>query len=208
MATGRRQEPRLREASEMTTENHPSNCFCRMCRGERVRRQRRIERENPVSRTDDLRAGGASERAGSGGSGGAPFVKWGDDYGWVEGKITGTFKTKYGLAGTMMVGSVCDGGLETQGVDDEGNRFQGTVRVGANVNIGLGMATLEDKITQEDKGKSFHVAFEGWEHPQGGSRYRIFTVVELEERPQRSAEGLETVPPSDDDRQIEDTSDF
>ena len=143
---------------------------------------------------------------------GAPFVKWNDDYAWLEGEVTGTFKTKYGLAATIAVDRVSDNGLNTQGRDEDGNNYQGNVRGGEEVNLGLGSATLEGKITEEDVGKNFHIAFEGWEAPKGGNRYRCFAVVELTERPQRSVEGLEqreTVPPSDPgERLIEDTSDF
>lgn len=186
---------------------HRSGCYCRQCRGERVANQRRIERENPVSRTDDLRAGGSSERGGS--VSGAPFVKWSDDYSWLEGEVMGTFKTKYGLAATFSVQRVSDNGLNTQGRDEDGNNLSGSVRSGEEVNVGMGSATLEGKITEVDVGKSFHVAFEGWEAPKGGNRYRCFAVVELTERPQRSSEGLESSPPRDDgDRQIEDTSGF
>ena len=162
----------------MITETEP--CYCRRCRGERVRKQRYIEREKIVSRTDDLRAGGASVRGGS--VSGAPFVKWSDDYSWLEGEVTGTFKTKYGLAVTFSVHRVSDNGLSTQGRDEDGNNFQGTVRSGEEVNIGMGSATLEGKITEEDVGKIFHVAFEGWEAPKSGNRYRLFAVVELAER--------------------------
>lgn len=166
--------------------NTEEKCYCKRCRGKRVQYQRYIERETIVSRTDDLRAGGASER-GSGVSG-APFVKWSDDYTWLEGEVTGTFKTKYGLAATFNVHRVSDNGLTTQGRDEDGNNFQGSVRAGEDVNIGMGSATLEGKITEEDVGKVFHVAMEGWEAPKGGNRYRIFAVVELAPR---SAEGLE-----------------
>ena len=168
----------------MKTEEKP--CYCHRCRGKRVQYQRYIERETIVSRTDDLREGGARERGGS--VSGAPFVKWGDDYSWFEGEITGTFKTKYGLAVTFDVQHVSDNGLDTQGRDEDGNNFQGSARSGEEVNVGFGSATLEGKITEEDVGKVFHIAFEGWEAPKGGNRYRIFAVVELAAR---SAEGLE-----------------
>lgn len=192
---------------------HRPECYCRRCRGERVRNQRYIEREAIVSRTDDLRSGGAIERPGSGGSGGAPFVKWSDGYSWLEGEIIGTFKTKYGLAATMKVSAVSVNGLDTQGLDEEGNRFQGNVVVGEEVNVGMGSATLDGKITEDDKDKSFHIAFEGWEEPKGGgNRYRLFTVVDLAGVSPRSAEGLpqrEAVPANDsDERPIEDTSGF
>ncbi len=142
-----------------------------------------------MSRTDELRKDG-NERAGSGGPGGAPFVRWSDDYSWLEGEVTGSFNTKYGLAVTMMVQNVHDG-LGTQGLDEEGNRYEGSVRAGDEVNVGMGSATLKDKITAEDVGEVFHIAFEGWEDPKGGSnRYRQFVVVELgEHAPTNEAPG-------------------
>ena len=82
-------------------------CYCRRCRSERVQYQRYIEREKIVSRTDDLRQSGGSERGGSAG-GGAPFIKWGDDYTWLEGEVTGTFTTQYGLAVTLKVQAVSE----------------------------------------------------------------------------------------------------
>ncbi len=133
-------------------------------------------------RTDELRHSGGTERGGSSG-GGAPFVKWNDKYAWLEGEITGTFTTKYGLAVTMKVQALHENGLATQGRDEDGNNYQSTAKVGEEVNIGMGSATLDGKITAEDMGKVFHVAFEGWEDPKGGgNRYRLFAVIELEER--------------------------
>lgn len=145
-----------------------------------------------MSRTDDVRGEGR-ERGGSGG--GSPFVRWGDDYTWLEGRMVGSFQTKYGLAVTLEVSAVHDGGLEAQGRDDDGENYTTAVRSGMKVNVGTQSAALAGKITEEDGGKSFHIAFEGWEHPQGGNRYRVFTVIELTERerePAASAAG----PPS------------
>ena len=52
-------------------------------------------------------------------------------------------------------------------------------------------AQIDGKITAEDVGKAFHVAFLGWvEGKPGSNRYRDFSVIELTER---SAEGLEPV---------------
>lgn len=130
-----------------------------------------------MSRTNQLREQGARERGGAGG--GAPFVKWGDAYTWVEGEIIGSFQTKYGLAVTMMVTATHDAGLQAQGRDEDGNNFTTDVRVGEEVNIGTQSAALQGKITEDDHGKFFHVAFEGWEHPTGGNRYRVFTVIEI-----------------------------
>ena len=133
-----------------------------------------------MSRTDELRQSGGRERGGGGS--GAPFVKWGDHYVWFEGRVKGTFKTKYGLAATIVVSEVSDHGLIAQGKNEDGEVYTDTVNAGKEVNLGLNSATLDGKITEEDVGKSFHIAFESWEEPKGGNRYRNFTVIELTER--------------------------
>lgn len=132
-----------------------------------------------MSRTDELRRGGGTERGGSGG--GAPFVKWGDDYCWLEGQMTGSFSTKYGLAVTLKVTGVSDGGLTAQGKDEDGNQFTENVQAGGEVNIGTQSAALAGKITADDVGKNFHVAFEGWEQGKQ-NKYRVFTVIHMVER--------------------------
>jgi len=152
-----------------------ADCHCRRCRGNRFRTY--TDRETIGSRTDDLRHSGASERGGGAG-GGAPFVKWGDDYTWLEGEVTGSFTTKYGLAVTLKVVAVSENGVDTQGMDEDGNRYEGVVTVGQSVNIGTQSATLKDKIVAEDVGKTFHVAFEGWDEGKQ-NRYRCFTVIDL-----------------------------
>ena len=135
-----------------------------------------------MSRTDDIRQRGGKERGGM--VGGTPFVKWGDDYSWIEGRIEGTFNTKYGLAGTFKVSGIHEGGLTAQGKNDEGEDYTQSVRSGDLVNVGLASAALQGKIEEGDVGKAFHIAFEGWEHPKGGNRYRVFAVIELTERPE------------------------
>ena len=79
-------------------------CYCRRCRSERVQLQRYIERENIVSRTDDLRQDGATDRKGGSG-GGAPFIKWPKDanYAWVEGKLQERREGHYGDSATIEV---------------------------------------------------------------------------------------------------------
>ena len=135
-----------------------------------------------MGRTDDLRQGGGKERGGM--VGGTPFLKWGDDYAWLEGRIEGTFNTKYGLAATFKVSAVHDGGLIAQGKNDDGEDYTESVVAGALINVGLASAALQGKIEEGDVGKAFHIAFEGWEAPKGGNRYRVFAVIELTERDQ------------------------
>lgn len=132
------------------------------------------------NRTDDIRQRGGKERGGM--VGGTPFLKWGDDYAWIEGRIEGTFETKYGLAATFKVSAVHEDGLMAQGKDDDGEEYTAPVTPGTLVNVGLASAALQGKIEKTDVGKAFHIAFEGWEHPSGGNRYRVFAVIELTER--------------------------
>lgn len=181
-------------------ETHRPGCYCRQCRGDRVANQRRIERENPVSRTDDLRAGGnVSDRTGGGG-GGAPFVKWpkDTDYAWVEGRLTKIWTGKYGATALLTV-SAASKGLSTKGKNEEGQEVMGHATPGDEVNVGLNSSALEGTLSQDDVGQSVHVAFEGWEESKGGNQYRLFTVFVMPERTDspRSAEGLETAPASD-----------
>lgn len=150
-----------------------------------------------MSRTDDLRKSGGRERGGS--SGGASFIKWGESYTWVEGTVVGSFDTKYGLAVTLKVSALHENGIEAQGKDDDGKEYSQPVAVGEEVNLGTQSATLRDKITADDKGRSFHVAFEGWAQGKQ-NKYRVFTVVELTERapggddPEDTADYSQVVP--------------
>lgn len=140
-----------------------------------------------MSRTDEIRKGGGGRERGGSGGGGVPFVKWGDTYTWLEGLVTGSFETKYGLAVTLRVDAIHADGLKAQGRDDEGNEYVTSVALGTEVNIGTQSATLEGKITDADKGKCFHVAFEGWEESKAHNRYRVFAVIELTERDDANA---------------------
>jgi hypothetical protein len=132
------------------------------------------------TRTQELQ-GRARERKSSGG-GGTPFVRWADSYAWVEGKMVGSFDTKYGLAATIEVTNTGGSPLSALGKDEEGNDFTVKVEPGIRVNIGTGAALLSGTITKEDEGKSFHVAFEGWEKPKGKNQYRIFKVFDMSDR--------------------------
>lgn len=136
-----------------------------------------------MSRTEDLRQGGGRERGGSGG--GAPFVKWGDEYAWFEGRVVSTFETKYGLAAVMEISDIGGGMLRAEGKDEDGEDVSTTVTPGKEVAVGTQAATLQGKIEKDDIGKSFHVAFEGWEQGKQ-NKYRVFTVIELTEPGERS----------------------
>lgn len=156
-----------------------------------------------MSRTDDLRGKGARDRTGGGG-GGAPFVRWGDEYEWIEGTVESVWQTQYGAAIELKI-TATSTGVQTEGKDEDGRKVQGRVRVGEEVNIGLNNKMLEGAITQEDLGGQFHVAFEGWQEPKkaGANRYRVFTVLDItrkhEQPAARSAEGIEPWP---DDEEV------
>lgn len=135
-----------------------------------------------MSRTDDLRRDGAQERGGSGGSG-SPFVKWADDYAWVEGRLDKIWVGKYGDSATITVTGATPE-LATKGKDEDGNVVMAHVSAGDVVNVGLNSSALEDRLSEDDVGENVHIAFEGWQEPQGagGNRYRLFTVLVLDER--------------------------
>ena len=125
-----------------------------------------------MSRTDELRIAGASERGvereSNGGVttvGDTPFVKWPqDDYAWVEGTVLEIWEGQYGENVKL---SIIDSGPEDGPLP------------GSTVNVGLNSAALRDKVTKEDLGKGVHIAFCGWKESCGGNRYRLFTVIEF-----------------------------
>lgn len=158
-----------------------------------------------TSRTEEARKGG-QERGGSSG-GGAPFVRWGEKYAWLEGKMTGSFETKYGLAATLEVTALGGAPLEFQGKDEEGTEYSGRLEVGKEVNVGTQAATLKDKITKDDVGKSFHVAFEGWEQGKQ-NKYRVFVVVEITERAPAGAAKSSGAPNPWEGPEPQDTHDY
>ena len=129
-----------------------------------------------MSRTDELRSGGAKER---GGGGGLPFVKFGDEYSWVEGKITDIWTGKYGDVAVFTI-TAASGALQAVGKDEDGKEYRVKVEEGIEVNLGLNHAALDGRIVAEDQGKTMHVAFEGWGETKAGQRFRQFAVLELE----------------------------
>lgn len=130
-----------------------------------------------MSRTDDLRQGGARERGGSGG--GAPFVKWPDTYAWVEGDVVDVWEGKYGLSATLNVTNASAPAPDAKGRTEDGEQYVRPITPGAEINVGLNYSTLEGTITKDDVGKHFHVAFEGWGEAKSGDRYRVFAVLEV-----------------------------
>lgn len=151
-----------------------------------------------MTRTSDIRGRGR-ERQGSGGGSGTPFVKWGDDYAWLEGKVTNTWEGRYGLSATIEVTKVGGAEIRAKGRTEDGELIDERVGARSEVNVGLNFATLKDKITEDDEGAEFHIAFESWEEPKGGGdRYRIFAVVELESREETDGRGTDGSDETDD----------
>lgn len=145
-----------------------------------------------MSRTDELRKHGGRERAGSGTGGSHPFVKWGEEYAWLEGRLIDTWEGQFGLTGVMEISAVGAAPLSATGKDEDGKEFTVQVVAGETVNVGFNHSSLQGKITDEDEGKNWHIAFEGWQKSKStGNRFRVFAVIELTER--------ETVPADDDD---------
>ncbi len=138
-----------------------------------------------MSRTEDLKGGGARQVGGVGGS--APFVKWTDDYAWLEGKITGFWEGEYGRVARVVVSNT-SGNLEGQMGAGEARQ---TINAGDEVNLGLGSAAL-DCITDDFHGSTVHVAFIEWGTTKAGQQFRSFDVLEIEA-------GAQHAPPSERD---------
>ena len=131
-----------------------------------------------MSRTDELRASGAVARtrdvSEAGSTEPAPYIRWADDYAWVEGQVTELWDSPKGYGESVSLQlTACSFGLEGKlGADLT------SVNAGERVNVGLGSATLQGTITAADvqQGKHFHVAFMRWQEPANGNRYRVFAV--------------------------------
>lgn len=154
-----------------------------------------------MSRTEELRRGGARERGGAGG--GAPFVKWPDRYAFIEGEVIDHWTGKYGDAVTIAVRNVSNG-LEAKGKTEDGQVFQRQITAGTEVNVGLNYAALEGTIREEDRGRQFHIAFEGWGESKNGDRFRIFAVLEVPEiaTDKEPASVYSDAPPPDDEDEL------
>ena len=148
-----------------------------------------------MSRTDELRQGGAQDRTGGGG-GGAPFVKWGNDYAWIEGKLEKIWQTKFGDTALLTVSSASSR-LPTKGKTEDGTIIEDYATEGKSANVGLNSSALEGRLTSQDEGENVHIAFEGWQEPKniGGNRYRLFTVLVLSGRPGPDSVDIGDLPP-------------
>ncbi len=133
-----------------------------------------------MSRTDDLKQRGARS-IGRGAGGSAPFVKWGDEYTYVEGVILDMWKGEYGEVAKMRTTDVSEN-LVAQISEDEG---PAPVAVGDTVNVGLGYASLQE-VTSSFLGSTVHIAFIEWGETKGGKKFRAFDVLEVEAAPWQS----------------------
>ena len=144
-----------------------------------------------TNRTDELKAAGAASRTrevSSGSTDPVPFIKWGDEYGWIEGQLTALWESQkgYGESATIVLTKCSEGLTGKLGTDIE------PIQSGDTINLGLGSATLKGTITSEDvaQNKYFHVAFLRWQRPQNGNPYRIFAVLEIAS-PEAEEQGIE-----------------
>ena len=134
-----------------------------------------------MSRTDELKASGAVARtkevSGDASMEPAAYVKWGDEYAYVEGQVKELWDSPkgYGESVSMALTSCSDNLMGKLGTEIVG------INAGERANVGLGSATLQGTITAADvqQGKHFHVAFMRWQEPANGNRYRVFTVLEV-----------------------------
>jgi len=156
-----------------------------------------------MSRTDELKASGAVARtkevSGDASMEPAPYVKWGDDYAYVEGQVTELWDSPkgYGESVAFTVTSCSDNLMGKLGTE--------IVAISERANVGLGSATLQGTITAADvqQGKHFHVAFMRWQEPANGNRYRVFTVLEVAP-PEADEQGIVAlkVPAVEDDEAL------
>jgi len=136
-----------------------------------------------MSRTAELKASGAVARtkevSGDVSMDPAPYVKWGDDYAYVEGQVMELWDSPkgYGESVSIALTSCSDNLMGKLGTEIV------AISAGERANVGLGSATLKGTITAADvqQGKHFHVAFMRWQEPANasGNRYRVFTVLEV-----------------------------
>ena len=134
-----------------------------------------------MSRTDELKDTGAIARTKEVSSNTSmepvPYVKWNDEYAWVEGQAMELWDSPKGYGESVTLNLT---GCSENLVGKLGTEIV-VISAGTRANIGLGSATLKGTITAADvqQHKHFHVAFMRWQEPANGNRYRIFTVLEV-----------------------------
>lgn len=139
-----------------------------------------------ISRTAELRGGGAERRAG-GDRERYPFVKWGDEYCFVEGVAVGfwtyEYKKKEQEVVTLRLTNFSDD-VAFEAKDEKKRKSLVDLKKGDTVNVGLSSKMLEGSVAWPgDRNKEFHIAFEGWQEPKdgAGNAYRLFEVLVIGE---------------------------
>lgn len=133
-----------------------------------------------MSRTDELKRSGAKP-IGKGSGGSAPFVKFGDDYAYVEGVIVDIWKGEYGRVAKIRTTDVSENLVAQMNAEEPTE----PVRAGETVNVGLNFAALEE-VTDSFLGACVHIAFVEWGETKRGQRFRAFDVLEVEPAPWQS----------------------
>jgi len=162
-----------------------------------------------TNRTDELRASGAVARtkevSGDASSEPAPYIRWADEYAWVEGQVMELWDSPkgYGESVSMALTACSDNLMGKLGTEIV------AISAGQRANVGLGSATLQGTITAADveQGKHFHVAFMRWQEPANGNRYRVFTVLEVAP-PDADEQGIVALKVPEGEQSIEDALPF
>ena len=153
-----------------------------------------------MSRTDELKASGAVARtkevSGDASMEPAAYIKWGDEYAYVEGQVKELWDSPkgYGENVAMALTSCSDNLMGKLGTEIV------TIKGSERVNVGLAAATLKGTITAADvqQAKHFHVAFMRWQEPANGNRYRVFAVLEVAP-PEAQEQGIVAVKVPEDE---------
>jgi hypothetical protein len=130
-----------------------------------------------TERLQEALQAGAQRRPASAGDA-HPFLKWPEEGPvHVEGCVNEVWTGEHGDVVTMHVAD-CSGGVVAVSGSGE-DQVETVVEPGATVNIGFDLVQLRDRITRQHVGKSFLVAFTGWQQLKGGKAMRLFEVFDL-----------------------------
>ncbi|MFQ5888813.1 MAG: hypothetical protein ACE5JR_02035 [Gemmatimonadota bacterium] len=111
----------------------------------------------------------------------APFVKWGDEPCWLEGRILGRWESQYGPVLRIEVMAASENLTATTGTGKE--KVEYPVLPAVDVSLSLSYKALRDALANVGDGRLIHVAFEGWSETRGGNTFRNFIVLDLSEEP-------------------------
>tara|TARA_R100000808_G_scaffold13543_1_gene32761 strand:+ start:627 stop:1094 length:468 start_codon:yes stop_codon:yes gene_type:complete len=142
---------------------------------------------NQMERTEELRLKNAEknyETTGPRTFDNPPWLKWGDEKYWIEGKVTKTFNPGHGICVEMNIEEVREKGqIFAHGTNDNNEKYQVAVQPNMAVALPVHSASLKGQINEGDEGKKFHIAFEGWikSKKNEGYKFRAFSVFELKD---------------------------